>query len=193
MPLDFAMFYGSVRQKRQGIRAARFVRKQFEARGHAVELIDAMEEPFPLLDRMYKEFAPGEAPDFMDRIAGIIRGADGFIIVSGEYNHGIPPALKNMLDHYLEEWQYRPSGIVCYSAGMFGGVRAAMQLRMTLAELGMASIPTLYPIPRVQNAFEEDGTPTDESAYEFAEGFIDELEWYAEALKAQRAKGLPGK
>ena len=193
MPLSFAMFYGSVRHARQGIKAARFVKRQFEERGHTVDLVDAMEEPFPLLDRMYKEFGPGEAPAFMDRIADVIRGADGFIIVSGEYNHGIPPALKNMLDHYLEEWKYRPSGIVCYSAGMFGGVRAAMQLRMTLAELGMSSIPTLYPVPRVQNAFTDDGTPTDESAYKFVKGFLDEMEWYAEALKAQRERGLPGK
>ncbi len=193
MPLNLAMFYGSVRRDRQGIKAARFVKRQFEERGHHVALIDALAEPFPLLDRMYKEYAPGEAPAFMDRIAGVIREADGFIIVSGEYNHGIPPALKNMLDHYLEEWAYRPSGIVCYSAGVFAGVRAAMQLRMTLAELGMPSIPTLYPVPRVQNAFTDDGTPTDENAYNFVKGFLDELEWYAEALQARRVQGLPGK
>jgi len=192
MPLNLMMLYGSVRRDRQGIKAARFVKKQFEARGHHVELIDALAEPFPLLDRMYKEYPAGEAPGFMERIAKVIRAADGFIIVSGEYNHGIQPGMKNMLDHYLEEWQYRPSGIVCYSAGMFGGVRAAMQLRMTLAELGMASIPTLYPVPKVQDAFTEDGTPTDDSAYKFVKGFLDEMEWYAEALKAQRAKGLPG-
>jgi len=192
MPLNLMMLYGSVRRDRQGIKAARFVKKQFEARGHHVELIDALAEPFPLLDRMYKEYPAGEAPGFMERIAKVIRAADGFIIVSGEYNHGIQPGMKNMLDHYLEEWQYRPSGIVCYSAGMFGGVRAAMQLRMTLAELGMPSIPTLYPVPKVQDAFTEDGTPTDDSAYKFVKGFLDEMEWYAEALKAQRAKGLPG-
>jgi len=192
MPLNLMMLYGSVRRDRQGIKAARFVKKQFEARGHHVELIDALAQPFPLLDRMYKEYPAGEAPGFMERIAKDIRAADGFIIVSGEYNHGIQPGMKNMLDHYLEEWQYRPSGIVCYSAGMFGGVRAAMQLRMTLAELGMASISTLYPVPKVQDAFTEDGTPTDDSAYKFVKGFLDEMEWYAEALPAQRAKGLPG-
>ena len=57
-----------------------------------------------------------------------------FAIVSGEYNHGIPPGLKNLLDHFLEEYFFRPSAIVCYSAGQFGGVRAAMQLR---AECGL--------------------------------------------------------
>ena len=68
------------------------------------------------------------------RSGRLYRGADGFVGVSGEYNHGIPPALKNLLDHFLEEYFFRPSGIACYSAGAFGGVRAAMQLRMSLAE-----------------------------------------------------------
>ncbi len=192
MPLTFTMFYGSVRSDRQGIKAARFVKRQLENRGHQVTLVDALDEPFPLLDRMYKEYPKHGAPAFMERIAELIRTSDGHVIVSGEYNHGIPPALKNMLDHYLEEWGYRPSGIVCYSAGLFGGVRAAMQLRMTLAELGTPSIPTVYPVPRVQTAFTDDGTPTDDGAYRFVRGFLDELEWYAEALKAQRAKGMPG-
>jgi NAD(P)H-dependent FMN reductase len=53
------------------------------------------------------------------------------------------------LDHFLEEYFWRPSAIVCYSAGQFGGVRAAMQLRMTLAELGMSSVPSIFPIPRI--------------------------------------------
>ncbi|MCG8446191.1 MAG: NAD(P)H-dependent oxidoreductase [Hyphomicrobiales bacterium] len=191
MALDFAMLYGSVREDRQGIKAALFIKAELEARGHMVTLIDAQEHPFPLLDRMYKEFEPGEAPDFMDRIAEMLKRADGFVIVSGEYNHGIPPALKNMLDHYLEEWFFRPSGIVSYSAGVFGGVRAAMQLRMTLAELGMPSIPSLFPVPRVQQAFEKDGTPVEERTRAFAQKFLDELVWYAEALKAGREKGLP--
>src|SRR3546814_18651840 len=76
-------------------------------------------------------------------LATLYRRADGFLIVSAEYNHGIPPALKNLLDHFLEEYFWRPSAIACYSAGQFGGVRAAMQLRSTLAELGMPSIPRL--------------------------------------------------
>ena len=87
----------------------------------------------------------------------LYRSVDGFLIVSGEYNHGIPPALKNLLDHFLEEYFWRPSGIVCYSAGGFGGVRAAMQLRMTLAELGMPSIPSLLPIPRIAETIGDDG------------------------------------
>jgi len=99
--------------------------------------------------------------------------------------------LKNLLDHFLEEYFFRPSAIVCYSAGQFGGVRAAMQLRMTLAELGMPSIPSLLPVPRVQDAFTPASEPTD-SAFERRAGrFFAELEWYAGALQQARAAGVP--
>src|SRR5260370_38155239 len=82
------------------------------------------------------------------------------MIVSAEYNNGIPPALKNLLDYFLEEYFWRPSAIVCYSPGQFGGGRAAMQLRMTLAELGMPGIQSIFPIPRILQALDADGHPT---------------------------------
>src|SRR5690348_15852556 len=106
---------------------------------------------------MCNEHPEGEAPEILERLAQLYRSIDGFLIVSAEYNHGVPPALKNLLDHFLEEYFWRPSGIVCYSAGRFGGVRAAMQLRMTLAELGMPSIPSILPIPRIGETIGEDG------------------------------------
>jgi NAD(P)H-dependent FMN reductase len=192
MALNLTLIYGSVRTERQGIKAARYLRRAVADRGHQSTLIDVADHPLPLLDRMYKEYAPGTAPSVMERLAEIIRASDGFLIVSGEYNHGIPPALKNLLDHFLEEWFYRPSAIACYSAGSFGGVRAAMQLRMTLSELGMASIPSLLPIPRVQDAFADDGTPTDDRMHDRVKPFLDEFEWHARALKDARARGLPG-
>jgi NAD(P)H-dependent FMN reductase len=192
MSYDLTVLYGSVRRDRKGIRAARFIAQELTARGHTPTLIDAQEVALPLLDRMYKEYEPGTAPDNLEAMAKVIKASDGFIVVSGEYNHGIPPALKNMLDHFLEEWFWRPSGIVSYSMGPYGGVRAAMQLRMTLAELGMPSISSLMGIPQVHKAFEEDGTPTDEAWHRRAGRFLDEFEWYVAAQKAQRAKGTPG-
>ena len=192
MSLNTVVLYGSVRRHRQGIGAARFVERQLQARGHTATLVDPIEVDLPLLDRMYKEYEPGSAPEKLERLAELYRAADGFIIVSGEYNHGIPPALKNLLDHFLEEYFHRPSAIVCYSAGPFGGVRAAMQLRMTLAEIGMPSISSLLPIPRVGKAFEPDGTPLDDAYERRAARFLTEYEWYANALKEARAKGLPG-
>ena len=190
MTLKIPVLYGSVRTDRQGIKAARFIETELRQRGHHPTLIDPLEYRLPLLDRMYKEYA-GDAPDVLQRLAALYKEADGFMIVSGEYNNGIPPALKNLLDHFLEEYFWRPSAIVCYSAGRFGGVRAAMQLRMTLGELGMPSIPSLFPIGNVQNVFSDDGVPKEPAAVRGAKRFLDEFEWYANALKAARAGGVP--
>jgi NAD(P)H-dependent FMN reductase len=191
MPLDLVVLYGSVRQSRQGIRAARFILESCRERGHQATLIDPVVDQLPLLDRMYKEYAPGSAPAVLERLASTIKAADAYIVVSGEYNHSIPPALSNLLDHFLEEYFWRPSAIVCYSAGAFGGVRAAMQLRAMLCELGTPSIPSLLPVPHVQDAFDEDGRPHDETYHKRAGRFLDELEWYASALKAARQRGVP--
>jgi NAD(P)H-dependent FMN reductase len=188
MSLKLVVIYGSGRSERQGIRAARFVVNECRARGHEVTLVDPLEYSLPLLDKMYKEYPKGEAPETLQRIADLIVPADGIIVVSGEYNHSIPPALSNLLDHFLEEWFWKPSAIVCYSAGSFGGVRAALQLRMMLGELGMPSIPSILPVPKVRQAFDEDGTPSESRTRDRATKFLDELEWYGYALRAARTK-----
>jgi NAD(P)H-dependent FMN reductase len=189
--LSIAVILGSMRRDRMGSRASQLVIRELEKRGHRVHLIDPLELQLPLLDRMYKEHPKGEAPEPLERLAETYRNADGFLVVSGEYNHGIPPALKNLLDHFLEEYFWRPSGIVCYSAGGFGGVRAAMQLRMTLAELGMSSVPSLLPIPRIADAIDEDGVAQDPIVDRSATRFLNEFLWYAGALAQARANGTP--
>jgi NAD(P)H-dependent FMN reductase len=189
--LSIAVLLGSVRRDRMGVRASTLVTRELERRGHMVHLVDPLELQLPLLDRMYKEHPKGEAPEPLQRLADLYRRVDGFLIVSGEYNHGIPPALKNLLDHFLEEYFFRPSGIVCYSAGGFGGVRAAMQLRMTLAELGMSSIPSLLPIPRIGEAIDEEGLAQLPIVDRSANRFLDEFLWYAGALAEARTNGTP--
>lgn len=189
--LSVAVLLGSVRRDRMGSRAAKLVITELERRGHDVHLVDPLELQLPLLDRMYKEHAVGEAPENLERLATLYRSVDGFLVVSGEYNHGIPPALKNLLDHFLEEYFWRPSGIVCYSAGIFGGVRAAMQLRMTLAELGMPSISSLLPIPRIGQAIDEDGVAAEPITERSMNRFLDEFLWFANALADARAEGTP--
>jgi len=190
-PLSVAVLLGSVRRDRMGPRAARLVIRELERRGHEVHLVDPLELKLPLLDRMYKEHPEGQAPRKLEKLARLYRKVDGFLVVSGEYNHGIPPALKNLLDHFLEEYFWRPSGIVCYSAGGFGGVRAAMQLRMTLAELGMSSVPSLLPIPRIGQALDEDGVAQEDIVNRSANRFLDEFLWHASALSEARAGGTP--
>ena len=191
MSLDVAILYGSMREARSGIRLVRFIDATLRRRGHSTTIVDAIEQQLPLLDRMYKEYERGTAPPALEALADLYRKVDAFAIVAGEYNHGIQPGLKNLLDHFLEEYFFRPSAIICYSAGQFGGVRAAMQLRMTLAELGMPSIPSLLSVPRVQEAFTPEGEPTNPRFEQHSERFFGEFEWYAEALRAGRARGVP--
>ena len=111
------VFYGSYRSDRMGIRLAQYVVERLRRRGDDVELIDAKAINLPMLDRMYKEYPKGEAPEPLERLAGNIRDADGFVFITGEYNWGVQPGLKNLTDHFLEEWFWRPAAIVSYSAG----------------------------------------------------------------------------
>lgn len=180
---------GSVRSDRQGVRAARFVTSLLEARGHEPVLVDPLELRLPLLDRMYKEYAKGEAPKALEDPATLYRRADGFIVVSAEYNQSVPPALKNLLDHFLEEYFWRPSAIVSYSAGRFAGVRAAIALRPILGELGMPSIPSYLSIPTIGKSLTEEGSANEAWIERAAGRFLSEFEWYAEALRAKRGEG----
>jgi len=189
--VKLTIIYGSVRQERKGIRVVRFLERGFTERGHDVTVVDPQEYRLPLLDRMYKEYSKGEAPEPLERLASLYRATDAFVIVTGEYNHGLPPALKNLLDHFLEEYFFRPSAIACYSAGMFGGVRAAVHLRAVLAEMGMPAIPSLFPTPKVESAYDEQGRPSDEDVNRRFARFAGELEWYGRALKDARARGTP--
>jgi len=186
MGLNTAVIYGSARQARQGIKAARFITRKLEQRGHAVTVIDSEQYELPLLDRMHKEFEPGSAPANMTAISEILGAADGFVIVSAEYNHSVPAALKNLLDHFQSEYLYKPSAIVTYSAGPFGGVRALVNLRAILAELGTPSIPSAFPVSQVHKAFDEDGNALEQSYEKRVVKFLDEYEWYAEALCQKR-------
>src|SRR3981189_47077 len=134
------VFYGSYRSNRVGIRLAQFVVEGLRGRGDEVELIDAKAGGLPMLDRMYKEYPKGQAPAALEKLAGQIREADGFVFVTGEYNWGVQPGLKNLTDHFLEEWFWRPAAIASYSAGRFSGARAATARHGTLSEMGMVVI-----------------------------------------------------
>ncbi len=185
------VIYGSVRHHRVGIRAARYVVSALEKRGIEAVLIDPMEYQLPLLDKMYKEFERGTAPESLEKLAKLYKAADGFVIVSGEYNQNIPPALSNILDYFLEEYFWRPAGIVTYSGGRYAGTRAGYALRTMLGEMGMVTMPSMFQIANVEHTFDEHGVPSDPKTDEFSSMFFDELLWYMKVLKPARAAGVP--
>lgn len=192
--LRLLVFYGSYRRDRVGIRFARYVRQGLVDRGHDAELIDAQAVDLPMLDRMFKEYPAGEAPAAMADLAAKIRAADGFVFVIGEYNWGMQPGLKNLTDHFLEEWFWRPAAIVSYSPGQVGGARAAMAWHPTLAEMGMVVISSTLVLGHVGEALDADGAAQGKGGetldHRFPR-FAADLEWWAAAAARQRAAHAP--
>jgi NAD(P)H-dependent FMN reductase len=192
-----AVLQGSVRTERMGDRAAKWVVSQLQKRGHEAVVVDAAALDLPLLDKMWKEVKTDGSIDSaslrmkLAQIAELYARADGYVVVSGEYNHSIPPALTNLIDYFLEEYAFRPSAIVCYSAGPYGGVRAAMQLRALLPEVGLPTIPSLQPIPSIGSSLSAEGVALTQDLAEKSGKFFDEFDWYMRAMKAEREKGVP--
>lgn len=188
---------GSVRSERMGDRAAKWVMAQLTSRGHEAVLVDAQALELPLLDKMWKEIKQDPPAKYkalhakLAPLAELYARTDGFCIVSAEYNHSVPPGLTNLIDYFLEEYFWRPSAVVCYSAKSFGGVRAAMQLRALLAETGMPSIPSIQPIPSIATSLSKDGVALTQELAEKSGKFFDEFEWYMRAFKMERARGVP--
>jgi NAD(P)H-dependent FMN reductase len=188
------VFYGSYRSDRRGIRLADYLVRKLRARGEDVELIDAKAVGLPMLDRMFKEYAPGSAPEAMSALAAKIRLADAFLFVVGEYNWGVQPGLKNLTDHYLEEWFWRPAAIASYSNGRLGGARSSTAWRNTLAEMGMVVISSTLTVGSITSALNEAAEPIGEGGARLEHGFgpfADDLAWWAEAASAQRQRKTP--
>src|SRR4051794_27493361 len=194
MAHSILVFYGSYRSDRAGIRLARYLVDGLAVRGAAPELIDAQAVGLPMLDRMYKEYPKGAAPAALETLAGKIRAADGFVFVTGEYNWGPQPGLKNLTDHFLEEWFWRPAAIASYSAGRIAGARSSLIWHGILSEMGMVVISSTLTVGPVTAALDESGAPTGEGGAVLARAFprfAEDFEWWAEAARAQRERRPP--
>jgi NAD(P)H-dependent FMN reductase len=183
------VLYGSYRTDRMGIRLARYLVRELNDLGADAALIDAKAIDLPMLDRMYKEYPAGEAPPAMENLAERIRNADAFVFVTGEYNWGVQPGLKNLTDHFLEEWFWRPAAIASYSAGRFSGVRAALAWHGTISEMGMVPISSALAVGGIGKALDADAQPVGEGGAALTKAFprfAADLAWWAEAARVQR-------
>jgi NAD(P)H-dependent FMN reductase len=194
MPDNVLVFYGSYRTDRVGIRMATFVTAELRARGTVAELIDAKEVGLPILDRMYKEYPKGTAPPRMEELAGKIRAADAFVFVIGEYNFGPQPGLKNLTDHFLEEWYWRPAAVVSYSPGRLSGARASSAWHPILSEMGMIVISSTVAVGPIAKTFDAQGEPIGDVGRVVQKAFgrvADDLAWWTSAAKQQRLRQAP--
>jgi len=188
------VLYGSYRSGRQGIRLANFVLDNLRARGASPELIDAQAVGLPMLDRMYKEYPTGAAPVAMEALASKIRAADAFIFVVGEYNWGMQPGLKNLTDHFLEEWFWRPAAIVSYSAGRLSGARSNFLWHGTLSEMGMVVTSSTLTVGLISQTLDASGAPVGDAGLALQKAFprfAADLAWWTEAAKNMRAGKPP--
>lgn len=143
--MKIGIIIGSTRQSRIGKTVATWVKDHVPADSTPeVSLLDLVDFPLPFLDSailpsgLNKKYPHTIVQDW----SKIIDGLEAIIIVTPEYNHGYPAVLKNALDWLWSEWANKPAGIVSYSAGIVGGVRAAEQLRGVLAHLSLRTAPT---------------------------------------------------
>lgn len=139
--------------------------------------------------------ADNELRKKMDAMGDKIKEAHCFVIVTAEYNHGPPPALLSMLDHFGgSNFAQKCSAIVTYSPGPWGGMRCAMSLQPVLHELGALPVSKLTGYPMVGDIFNEDGTPKDAEHRMLKQlpAMITELEWVATAFaKMKETVGPP--
>lgn len=189
MSRSILIFYGSYRSDRQGIKLANWLVSAFDARGDNAQLIDAKAVDLPMLDRRLSDYPTGGAPAAMTALADQITAADGFVFVVGEYNGGLQPGLKNLVDHYLPQFARRPEAIASYSAGPFAGIRSATAWHTVLSALGMVVTPASLSLARIGGAFGPDDQPNGEDGERIVKAFprfADDLVWWVDAARAQR-------
>jgi len=176
-----AILSASVRTGRQSHRVALYFKKYIEENNLAtVEILDLNEYQFPVFNERLKFQANPSA--LMTDFANKIKSADGVIIVTPEYNGGYPASLKNIVDLLYDEWHRKPIAISTVSNGSFGGTQVITSIQFTLWKIRAWTVPAMFPVPKVAEAFDEDGNAADKAGTDKrAKGFVSELLWCMEA------------
>ncbi len=176
-----AILSASVRTGRNSHRVALYFKKFLtENNLGSAEIVDLNEYQFPVFNERLKfQTNPSAATlEFADKI----KSADGVIIVTPEYNGGYPASLKNVVDLLYDEWHRKPIAISTASNGPFGGTQVITSLQFTLWKIRAWTVPAMFPVPKAQEAFDEQGNAMDKaSADKRAHTFIGELLWCIEA------------
>jgi chromate reductase, NAD(P)H dehydrogenase (quinone) len=202
--MKFLVFLGSVREsapprpQRLGLRVAKAITAQLAAGIHSVNLIDPLAHALDMPFKPHFAYAKGKAPQALEEIAQEIESADGYVMLSPEYNHAMSPALANLLNHFGSSlFAYKPSVIATYSAGQWGGTRAAVNMRTFLSELGCLPVSAMIHVPKAQEIFDDHGgylDPADASGWSsYFDRSFSQLEWWAAAAANWRkeADGRP--
>ena len=164
---------------------------------HSLEVVDPLDYPLGAVFKPHFAYRRDEAPAALDELADKIGAADGYMMVSPEYNHSMSPALAHLLNHFGSSlFAYKPSAIVTYSAGQWGGMRAAVAMRTFLSELGCLPVSAMIHIPKAQQVFADNGDVRagvdQQHWFDYFGRTFAQLVWWAEATSLQRERADPG-
>uniref|UniRef100_A0A7M5USV9 NADPH-dependent FMN reductase-like domain-containing protein n=1 Tax=Clytia hemisphaerica TaxID=252671 RepID=A0A7M5USV9_9CNID len=195
--LKIVCIMSSVRDGRMAERMRNLIQKQFNEiltpKGHTIHFVDPEEYDLPVL-KTPLHFYPDQskAPEKLRQLNDIVISADAYIILTAEYNRSMPPALTNLINHLPPpSFEFKVSGMVGYSQGNLGGVMAMTAARPFLSEMGCLPVKHFVVIPYVQNEVKEDGTTANTHIHESIKKLLNQVEWWAQAAKTQRATGTP--
>ncbi|MBI4084957.1 MAG: NAD(P)H-dependent oxidoreductase [Candidatus Liptonbacteria bacterium] len=191
--LKIKIIIGSTRQNRFGDKPAKWIHEEAKKKDEIeAELLDLRDWPLPFYNEPTSPsmVKGGAYPNEIARkLAAKIEEADAFIVVTPEYNHSTSGVLKNALDSVYAEWNRKAVGFVAY--GSVGGARAVEHLRGIVVELQMAPIRSAIHIPQPWNLLDENGNLKNGAIDSFkntADAFLNQLIWWAKALRAAREK-----
>jgi NAD(P)H-dependent FMN reductase len=168
--------------------------------GFDVEVIDLRDWPLPMFGEHMGTIGDFNDPTYSEPIVKAwnkkIKKADAFIVVTPEYNHSLPGALKNAIDSVFVSFAFRnkPIAAVGYSGGIGGGIRAIEHLAHVVIEAEAVPLRNTVVIPFVTSAFDEDGQPINPAANVSMDVMLDDLAWWSRVLESARSAGelVPG-
>ena len=195
--LNIALLTGTTRTEGPprpilGPRVASFITNVLEERGNTVTEVDPND--FDLLQKPHFSYAKSQVPPKLQEIHAILSNADGYVCVTPEYNHAPSPGLLNVLNHFGSSvFSFKPSAIVSYSAGQWGGTRAAIGLRPILSELGCLPVSAMIHVPNASDVLEENGSPKEdpERWRQYCDRCFSQLEWWGTASMQHRSRVDP--
>ncbi|EPD66824.1 NADPH-dependent FMN reductase [Streptomyces sp. HGB0020] len=183
-----AIIVGSVRDGRFGPVVGSWVAEQAAERGgFEVEVVDLAEIDIPLaLPAASPKYAGDDypRPAGMAALTSALEDADAFVVVTPEYNHSYPASLKAAIDWHFTQWTAKPVAFVSYG-GAAGGRHAVLHLENVLTELHAVTIRDGLAFPNYFTAW-QDGRPLDTAAAGYAKTLLDQLAWWAGALRSAR-------
>ena len=176
--LFIPIILGTPRKDRESENVAKWVYSKMQDRDEIESKFFDVRD-FDLPRDHYGTEIGGDFPEWRDAITR----ADGLVIVTPEYNHGYPGALKSVLDLLLKEYIHKAVAIVGVSAGPWGGTRVIESMVPMVRELGLAVTFSDLNFPSVRSKFDADGNLLDEAYENRVRGFLDELVWMAGSLR----------